>query len=248
MLAFITGSGFYELPDLTDQESRTVTTAWGDVTVALGRYGGRKVAFIPRHGSDHSIPPHRIEYRANIRALADIGATGILAVNVVGGIDEALPPGALACVDQFIEFTKGRAETFFDEAVDGSVRHTDMTEPYDAGLRAALVEAATELGIELASTATYVCTNGPRFETSAEIDFYRRIGGHVVGMTGYPEVALAREAGIPYAALAVVSNPAAGMTGDPLTLEGIWAVLDGVRPDLLRLLAHTAGLIPPARC
>ncbi|MCP5025556.1 MAG: S-methyl-5'-thioinosine phosphorylase [Actinomycetia bacterium] len=239
MLAFITGSGFYELPDLTDQEPRAVSTPWGDVNLTIGRYAGRQVAFIPRHGSDHSVPPHRIEYRANIGALADIGATAILAVNVVGGIVEELPPGALVCVDQFLDFTTGRAGTFFDE----SVRHTDMTEPYDADLRRLLLAAAGELGISLAPTATYVCTNGPRFETRAEIDFYRRIGGHVVGMTGYPEVALAREVDIPYAAVAVVSNAAAGMTGDTLTIEEIWDVLADVRPDLMRLLARAAELV-----
>ncbi len=239
MLAFITGSGFYELPGLTGQESRIVPTPWGEVNVTMGRYADRLVAFIPRHGSDHSLPPHRIEYRANIRALAEIGTTAILAVNVVGGIVDELPPGAMACVDQFIDFTKGRADTFFDE----SVRHTDMTEPYDADLRELLLAAAAELGLSLAPAATYVCANGPRFETRAEIDFYRRIGGHVVGMTGYPEVALARELEIPYAAVAVVSNAAAGMTGDPLTIEEIWDVLDDVRPQLMQLLARTVELI-----
>jgi 5'-methylthioadenosine phosphorylase len=240
VLAFITGSGFYDLPGLTDRSIETVSTPWGTVTLTVGRYADRDVVFIPRHGSDHSIPPHRIEYRANIRALADIGAQAILAVNVVGGIIAELPAGALACLDQYIDFTKGRADTFFDDAVDGSVRHTDMTEPYDPGLRSQLLGAAAELGIELAPAATYVCTNGPRFETRAEIDVYRRIGGHVVGMTGYPEVALARELDIPYAAVAVVSNAAAGMTGDPLTIEEIWGVLDTVRPNLMALLAGTA--------
>ncbi len=233
MLGFITGSGFYTLPGLEDAEERTVVTRFGEATVTVGTMQGRPVAFLPRHGADHSVPPHRIGYRANLAALDRLGVTGIVATAVSGSLHPDYGPGTLRLIDQFIDLTWGREHTFFDE----EVRHTDMTEPYDPALRAALGAAARTEGIDLVDGATYVCFNGPRFETPAEIEMARRMGGDLVGMTGCPEVILARELGIPYASIGVVSNLAAGMEETPLTVEEIMEVLAGTAETVHRLIA-----------
>jgi len=240
MLVLITGSGFYDVPGLTGRSDRDVDTPYGQVRVSTGVLRDKEIAFIPRHGSDHSLPPHAINYRANIWALNAIGATGIVAINVVGSIDPSCGPGSFLLCDQYLEFTSGRADTFFDEP--GSVRHTDMTEPYDPALRAVIARAATELGVELAESATYVCTNGPRFETAAEIRMYGMFGGTVVGMTGYPEVALARELAIPYAAIAIVSNLGAGLQGVELSHDDVMDVIEGCKTSMFELLDRVIEL------
>ncbi|MEZ5232238.1 MAG: S-methyl-5'-thioinosine phosphorylase [Acidimicrobiales bacterium] len=238
MLAIITGSGFYEVPGLLDGQEETMVTPYGTATVTLGTWQGREVAFLPRHGSGHSVPPHRINYRANIWALREVGASAVLATAVSGGIARDLQPGDLVLIDQFIELTKDRPDTFFD-GEDGVVRHTDMTEPYHRGLRTLLAEAATDLDIVVRPTGTYVCMNGPRFETPAEIALLGRLGAELVGMTGYPEVALAAEVNLPYASIGVISNPAAGL-GEPITIDEIVAVLEAVRPALWALIGEVA--------
>jgi len=240
MLALITGSGFYDIPGLKGKAGRDVDTPYGPVHVTTGDLRGREVAFIPRHGSDHSLPPHAINYRANIWALNEIGANGIIAINVVGSIDPTYVAGSFLLCDQYIEFTSGRGATFFDEP--GSVRHTDMTDPYDSTLRATLSLAADEIGLDLASSATYVCTNGPRFETAAEIRMYGMFGGTVVGMTGYPEVALARELAIPYAAVAIVANLGAGLQGEELSHDDVMAVIEGCKKPMFELLTRAVEL------
>lgn len=241
MLAFITGSGFYDLPGLTDRVERRVSTRYGEVDLLSGRLVGRAVAFLARHGRGHTIAPHRINYRANIAALDEIGATAVIATAVSGAIDPAMQPGDLVLIDQFLEFTKGRIDTFHDEDADSGVVHTDLTEPYDPALRAVLEVAAEGLGIAVHGRGTYVCTNGPRFETPAEIRAFATLGGQLVGMTGYPEVALAAEAGIPYASIGVISNPAAGLAGDAvISIEEIMATLDEARGPVLRLFEAVA--------
>ena len=232
MLAFITGTGFYTLPGLTDTDQRTVPTPFGDVTVTRGLLAGEEVAFIPRHGADHSVPPHRINYRANIAALSEIGAGAIIATAVSGSLHREVGPGSLRLVDQFIDLTWGRPLTFFDH----EVRHTDMTHPYHQGLRGALLEAAQAAGVEILPTATYVCFNGPRFETPAEIRMAATMGGDLVGMTGCPEVVLANELGIPYASIGVVSNLCAGMEDQPLSVREIMAILENTAEPLQRLI------------
>jgi len=182
------------------------------------------------------VPPHRINYRANLQALHDVGAQAILATAVSGGINPQYKIGELVLIDQFIEFTHGRDQTFFDE----EVRHTDMSDPYDSDLRRLLLEIATYEGVDLVDGGTYVCSNGPRFETAAEIQMYAGFGGDLVGMTGYPEVALARELNLPYAAIGVVSNPAAGLSDKELSLEEIWDVLENMSDPLHQLLGGAA--------
>ena len=232
MLGFITGSGFYTLPGLEDPEARTVVTRYGEATVTVGTMRGRPVAFLPRHGADHSVAPHRIGYRANLAALDQLGVRAIVATAVSGSLHPEFGPGSLRLLDQFIDLTWGREHTFFDE----EVRHVDMTEPYDPAVRSVLLTAADAEGIALSPTATYVCFNGPRFETPAEIEMARRMGGDLVGMTGCPEVILARELGIPYASIGVVSNLAAGMEETPLTVEEIMENLTATAETVHRLI------------
>jgi 5'-methylthioadenosine phosphorylase len=211
--AIIGGSGFYTTGE-QGAESRCVTTKYGAVDIDIFHLGDEEVAFLPRHGKEHTIAPHLINYRANIAALKSLGVTNILAALTVGSLNPNLLPSKLVLATQFMDFTWGRASTFFDEGV---VKHVDVTDPYCPILRRVLLDCAEKRGVMLYPEATYVCTQGPRFETPAEIKIYQRFGGDIVGMTGVPEVVLAREAGICYAAVALVTNWAAGMAGKPLS-------------------------------
>lgn len=240
MIALIAGTGYYDIPGLVDRAERPVDTPYGAVTLLTGSWHDQPVAFLARHGADHSIPPSAIDYRANLWALSEAGAEAILAVNVVGSLVEDRGPGAFFLVEDYLEFTSGRADTFFDQP--GEVRHTDMTTAYDPELRGLLARAAELEGIDLTPGAVYVCTNGPRFETPAEIRMFATLGAHVVGMTGYPEVALARELALPYAAVAVVANLAAGMSGEELSHEEIGEVLVDTRAPLFALLGRAIRL------
>ena len=239
MLAFITGSGFYDLP-VVDREQQVVATPYGEVAVTVGRWGGTDVAFLPRHGADHGVAPQQIDYRANVWALRQLGADAILATAVSGGIAPHLQPGDLVLIDDVLDWTSGRATTFFDQP--GEVRHTDMTEPYDGRLRALLRRAAELEGLTVHDGGTYVCFNGPRFESRAEIRAVRLLGAQLVGMTGYPEVALAVEAGVPYASVGVISNPAAGLADRDISLDEIMAVLEGATAPLLALFDRAVEL------
>ncbi|HNH25276.1 MAG TPA: S-methyl-5'-thioinosine phosphorylase, partial [Accumulibacter sp.] len=189
------------------------------------------------HGDGHRIPPHQINYRANIRALADCSPSGIVAVATVGGIRAGLEPGDLLLPHQIIDYTWGRQATYH-QLPEGTLQHIDFTEPYDAGLRQRLRKAAARLGLALADGAIYAATQGPRLETAAEIDRLHRDGADVVGMTGMPEAALARELGVPYAAINVVANHAAGR-GDSrraISLADIDAVLATAMQSVRRLI------------
>ncbi|MCL4143611.1 UNVERIFIED_CONTAM: hypothetical protein GTU68_049822, partial [Idotea baltica] len=234
VFALVTGSGFYDIPELVDRAVESVPNPFGDpVTVTTGRWRGADVCFVPRHGSDHSIPPHGINYRANISALATIGATSIVATAVSGAINPDMAPGSLVVISDFLNFTSGRDTTFFD----GSRR------PIVAGDPGAESEPAAELEqVRLLDGAVYCTTDGPRFETPAEINMMRVLGGDLVGMTGYPEVALAVEAGLPYASIGVVSNPAAGMNAEPLSIDDIVAIIDTTAEPLYRLIGRTIEL------
>tara|TARA_Y100000590_G_scaffold466339_1_gene641358 strand:- start:243 stop:980 length:738 start_codon:yes stop_codon:yes gene_type:complete len=240
MIGIIAGSGYYELPGLLQRNDRTLNTHYGEATVSTGTWDGVEVAFVARHGGDHSIPPNAINYRANVRALSDLGVRSIFAVNVVGSLVLDRGPGSLFIVDDFIEFTQGRQCTFFDQP--GEVTHTDMTSVYDPELRQTLKHAAELEGQTVTESATYVCVNGPRFETPAEIRMFAQMGAHVVGMTGYPEVALAREADLRYCSIAVVSNLAAGMTEDVVEEKEIWAALEATKDPVFRILKRCVQL------
>lgn len=246
MIGIIAGTGYYDLPGLMRREERTVGTDHGEAKLLTGLWHGQQIAFVTRHGGDHSVAPDAINYRANIRALADLGVEVVFAVNVVGSMLPDRGPGSFVLIDDFIEFTSGRASTFHDRP--GEVHHTDMTDVYDPELRAVLARSAEMEGIDLGAGVTYVCTNGPRFETPAEIRMYAQLGAGVVGMTGYPEVALAREAGLPYAAVAVVSNVAAGMADGAISHDEIWDMLEGTKGPLFRLLGRAVQLHATGEC
>ncbi len=245
--AVIGGTGLYAPDMLADVASVTLATPYGTVDVFVGTHAGRRVAFLPRHGGGHSVPPHRVNYRANIWALRQLGASVCLATAACGSLTEAIPPGALCLCDQFLDFTKNRPTTFFD-GEDGRVRHADMTEPYCPELRALLSASAGDLGLRLGERATYVCTEGPRFETPAEIRAYARLGGDLVGMTGVPEVVLAREAGLCYATVAISTNYAAGLAGRPLSHEEVVQAMAGATADVRRLLLDTVARLGSQPC
>jgi 5'-methylthioinosine phosphorylase len=244
MLAIIGGSGLYTLGDdfhLHEQASRQTPYCDTSADVLLGSWQDTDLAFLPRHGTEHGVPPHAVNYRANLWALHQAGVDRIIAVNAVGGISADMEPGTLVLPRQLIDYTSGREHSFHDGS-DSKVRHVDFSQPYSAVLHAGLLQAAQQLQQKLLHSGTYGCTNGPRFETAAEIERMRRDGCTVVGMTGMPEAALARELDIEYACLAVVVNWAAGIDDDTISMEEIMAVLQQgvgeIRALLLAALRH----------
>ena len=226
-LAVIGGTGVYALGELADVESHQPVTAYGAPSgpVRIGTYAGKRVAFLARHGEGHSLPPHKINYRANLAALKAVGANRVLALNTVGGITERFGPRVLACPDQLIDYTWGRESTYWDG--EGQALHVDFGQPYSPGLREQVLAAARATGVALVDGGCYGATQGPRLETNAEIARLRRDGCDLVGMTGMPEAGLARELGLDYACLAIVANWAAGCgdAGEEITLA---EVLDNV--------------------
>lgn len=250
-LAVIGGTGVYALGELAEVESRQPRTPYGAPSgpIRIGRLAGRRVAFLARHGEGHSLPPHRINYRANLAALKAVGATRVLAMNTVGGIGEPYGPRVLACPDQLIDYTWGRVSTLCEGDVDagagGEVLHVDFGEPYTASLRAEALQAARRAGVALVDGGCYGATQGPRLETRAEIARMRRDGCDLVGMTGMPEAGLARELGLDYACLAIVANWAAGAGPDAdevITLQDVLANVAAAMDDASRLLeAMLAG-------
>jgi len=243
VLAILGGSGLSQLSSLADTRHIAARTAYGEPSgpLTLGRIGGSEVLFLARHGDAHSIPPHQVNYRANIQALKDAGAKQIVAVATVGGIRSGYGPGVLVVPDQLIDYTWGRAATFF-EGAGAPVTHVDFTEPYSAELRQRILAAARARGEPIADGGVYAATQGPRLETAAEIARLERDGADLVGMTGMPEAALAREAGLQYAALAVVANHAAGR-GDSaraVSLAAIEAVVQEAMQRVRRILEQLA--------
>lgn len=216
MIGIIGGTGVYDPAMLEEVRSQEVVTKYGAALVNLGRYQGKNVAFLPRHGGDHSVPPHLINYRANIMALSQLGVSRIIATAAVGSLNFDYKPGSIVVVDQFLDFTKSRISTFFD-GQEGGVIHVDVTEPYCPEVRKELYSAAKETCADVFDRGVYVCTEGPRFETAAEIQMFKTLNGDVIGMTTVPEAVLARELGICYGTVAVVTNFAAGFCSGKLT-------------------------------
>ncbi|MFZ9407861.1 MAG: S-methyl-5'-thioinosine phosphorylase [Burkholderiaceae bacterium] len=229
MKAIIGGSGLGQIPQLRLTRREVVRTPFGDPSCALsfGVLGESEVVFLARHGYGHTLAPHQINYRANLWALHEVGADAILSVAAVGGIRNDLGPGTLVVPDQLIDYTFGRASTFF-EGPDNPVTHVDFTRPYDEALRQQIVAGSAAVGEKLILGGTYGCTQGPRLETAAEIRRMRQDGCDLVGMTGMPEAVLARELGVPYATLAVVANAAAGVgqSQEAISMSEIRATLD----------------------
>ena len=241
MLAIIGGSGLTQLSNMEIERREVVRTPYGEPSGALafGRVCDEPVVFLARHGYGHTIPPHLVNYRANIWALKEAKATGIVSVASVGGIRADLCPGSLVVPDQIIDYTWGRKSSFH-EGTDEPVVHIDFTEPYDAAVRRRILAAGAAAGEKVFDGAVYAATQGPRLETAAEINRLARDGADVVGMTGMPEAALARELGIPYAAINVVANYAAGRADSSarICFDSIETVLHEAMGRVRKVLEH----------
>ncbi len=242
-LAVIGGTGIDQLAGLELVAAHNPQTPFGSPSrpVQEGRLDGVGVYFLQRHGSPALIPPHLINYRANLWTLQSLGVKEIVAINAVGGINPALTPGRLVIPDQLIDYTWGRAHSF-DDGSTGALQHIDFTDPYDSALRAALAEAASGTGISVEVGGVHGVTQGPRLETAAEIRRMAADGCDVVGMTGMPEAALARELGIGYASICMVVNPAAGLGDGPISLAMMRAILEREASVVGRLLAGLLAL------
>jgi len=235
IVGIIGGTGFYETKFLDQEHERNISTPYGQVSLKMGAYKGRDVVFLARHGTGHTVPPHLVNYRANIWALQEIGAAKVIATAAVGSLQKDLKPGDVVLVDQFLDFTKSRPQTFYEGNGSG-VLHVDVTDPYCPGLRREIYRAAARIQVSLHDGATYVCTEGPRYETPAEIRMFRNLGGDVVGMTSVPEVVLAREAELCYATIALVTNYAAGIATRPLSHQEVLAAMDSARGMLNQIV------------
>jgi 5'-methylthioadenosine phosphorylase len=245
-IGVIGGSGLHDIPGLTIREQRKVTTPFGDPSddYLIGEFSGKEIIFLPRHGLKHQIPPHKINYRANIWGFKDLSAERILSVSSVGGITPELKPGMFIVPDQIVDMTRSRVSTFYD---GNEVVHIDFTEPYCPELREALLRGGKKTGVELKKSGTYICMDGPRLETGAEIKIILNMGIDVVGMTAMPEASLAREAELCFAGVAIVTNYAAGITGKKLTATEVIEVMKEASKHLWDLLKETFHFIPSER-
>ena len=245
MLAIIGGTGLSELSGFELIQSKSLSTAYGDEPVELRLFSreGKQFVFLPRHGAGHQVPPHRINYRSNIAALSAYGVTEVVAVNAVGAMHKKLPPGSLAVPDQLIDYSHSREATFFDGR-QAAVQHIDFTHPYTEALRQRIIAAALKVKADQQSQrgvlqgGSYACTQGPRLETAAEIRRLVSDGGDMVGMTGMPEAALAREMAIDYASLCLSVNWAAGLSEQPISLDEILKVVDSGMDLVTAVLAE----------
>ena len=237
--AIVGGTGLSEIDGLEILRRETIETPFGQPSsdILLGRVFGIEAAFLARHGEKHTIPPHKINYRANIWALKKMGIKSILAVAAVGGIGSKMAPGKIAFPDQIIDYTYGRSATFFEENLE-QVTHIDFSHPYSEAIRSKLVSAAHSAGINAIREGTYGCTQGPRLESVAEILRMERDGCDLVGMTGMPEASLARELELEYACCAVVANWAAGKTEGTIFMEEILSNLEVGMERVVRLLRY----------
>ncbi len=240
-IAIIGGSGLYALEGFEQTAELESRTPYGDTSTIIqsGQWQSTEVVFFPRHGKQHQVPPHKINYRANIWSLKQAGVSRIIAVNAVGGIHPKMGPESIVVPDQIVDYTWGREQSFSDGTTD-TVQHIDFTYPYSEALRDRLIRSAASLGLEVFDRGVYGCTNGPRLETAAEIRRMANDGCDLVGMTGMPEASLAREAELEYAALAFVVNTAAGLgDGKVITMDEILGYLDSGVKEISALLAET---------
>lgn len=245
-IALIGGTGLDELVGRQSGQVVTITTRFGSADVILTDFDGTDIVFIPRHGLDHSIPPSQVNYRAQIAALKKLEVCRVIGVAAVGALRLDIRPGSFAVLGDFLDFTKRRIDTFFDEPKGGAV-HTDFTVPYCPEVSAALIRGCREERVDFLENAVYLAVEGPRYETPAEIRLYSSWGAHVVGMTNVPEVVLAREAGLCYGAIAVVANPASGLSPTPLSHEDVRAVVKETGASLQSVLKKAIRAIPQER-
>jgi 5'-methylthioinosine phosphorylase len=246
MLAIIGGTGLTQLANLAITHRQVARTPYGEASGALtfGDIGGHEVVFLARHGYGHTIPPHQVNYRANIWALKEQNVTHIVSVASVGGIHADLTPGKLVVPHQIIDYSYGRKTTFFDGNNDHPVTHIDFTEPYCEEMRKRIMAAADDAREEYIDNGVYACVQGPRLETAAEINRLERDGATMVGMTGMPEASLARELGLSYAAIGVVANYAAGRGTSKIAISGseIQTTVNAAMIRVRNLLEHIVAL------
>jgi 5'-methylthioadenosine phosphorylase len=256
-VAVIGGSGLYSLFDPAASERHRIETPYGPADVTTGELGGRSVAFLTRHGVDHSVPPHLINYRANIWALASIGVTAIVSSAAVGGVSPEYPPGALVLTDQYIDRTWGRADTFYDGGASTSsatgggagVQHLASADPFDPALHAIAAAALRDSGERVVESGTVVVIQGPRFSTRAESLWFRAAGAHTVNMTLYPEVPLAAELNIETVNLSYVTDSDAGVapaekTGEELSAELVFTRLREAQPRIVAAIEAIIRSLP----
>lgn len=244
MLGLIGGSGLSELASLQNVQALSAETALGmaSATPMLGHLQGVECCFLSRHGTPKRIPPHKINYRANLLALQQAGVRRVIAFNIVGGVAAPFVDGALLVPHQIIDYSWGREPSYFDgefKALD----HIDFTEPFDEALRQLLLQAATDCNLSVLDHGVYACTQGPRLETAAEVDRLERDGSDVIGMTLMPEAALARELGLQYASICLVVNPAAGRSAVPITMAAIERVVAQGMSQMLDIFLRTGQIL-----
>jgi 5'-methylthioadenosine phosphorylase len=243
MIGIIGGTGIYEAKNAEEIRKDAVKTPYGETPeIKIVSFEGKEVAFLPRHGKSHNVPPHKINYRANIFALKEIGVKRIISTNSVGSMNETLSPGDVVVPRDFLDFTKGRKSTFYDDRVV----HVDFSHPYCPEIRNALIKAA-DIKAKVFPTGVYACTQGPRFETPAEVKMIKNLGGDIVGMTGVPEVVLAREMEICYGSLCIVANFAAGIKEDKLTAIEVKDIVKKNEEMLGEIIARAVKGIPDVR-
>ncbi|MDR3223353.1 MAG: S-methyl-5'-thioadenosine phosphorylase [Methanobrevibacter sp.] len=235
-IGIIGGSGIYGITDGMDLEKKSINTPYGDSTdVYLFKMNDKNIVFIPRHKIGHKTPPHMINYRSNIFALKELGVNQIIATNAVGSLSENNPPGSLILPDDFIDFTYKRDKTFFDD----EVVHTDFSQPYCNRLRNIISKNGN-----IVKKGVYVCTEGPRFETGAEIKMFQKLGGDIIGMTGLPEAVLAKEKGICYSSICVVTNYSTSLSKDKLTIEEVFEMMEIKKEEIIRIILNSIKDIP----
>lgn len=230
----IGGSGFTKILPLQDTQKITFKTRFGKASCLLGNLAGREVVFLWRHGEGHKFPPHKINYRANVLAMKQLGVITVLATAATGTLKRNLPPGTLIVPDQLLDWTKQRPLTLF-EGKDAPVVHIDVTQPFCPTLRQRLIQAAESLGIQAFDGGCYVCSEGPRYETAFEVKMLAQLGGDIAGMTAGTEAILFREAEICYAVLAIVTNWGAGLSQQPLTHSEVEAMMKQRLPTVVQI-------------
>ena len=233
-IAIIGGTGVYDPEIFSDTKEELINTKYGCVPIIIGTYSGKQIAFISRHGKGHQTPPHKINYRANIEAIYKLNVKKVISTAAVGSLKKEFKPGDFVILDQFIDMTKNRTYTFFDG--ESGVAHVDMTDPYCPEIRQILINQCNKLDLSFHKNGTYICTEGPRFETPAEIALYASWGGDLVGMTNVPEVILAREKELCYATVAMVTNYGAGISDSSLTHKEVIEVMANNKKSIRDLI------------
>lgn len=238
-LAIVGGTGLTKIQDLEIVNREIVKTPYGEPSgpITHGVLANKDIVFLPRHGYGHTIPPHKVNYRANMWALRDAGAQRVISVAAVGGIRDDLGASLLIVPDQIIDYTYSRITTYFEEGLK-FVTHIDFTSPYSESLRQLIIEAAKATKVKIVAGGTYAATQGPRLETAAEVNRLERDGCDIVGMTGMPEAALARELGLDYATCAVVANRAAGRGTGEITMQEIEKQLSTGMADVIKVFNY----------